>query len=56
MALRILIAFLAAFLVSSVFGKYYIPWLEKKNARQPLKEEVAKIYEEGEAGNEPEVE
>lgn len=46
MDLRILISFFAAFLASSIFGKYYIPWLKKKNANQPLKEEVAKIYED----------
>lgn len=46
MALTMLCSFLIAFLGCAVFGKYYIPWLEKKNARQPLKDEVAKIYAE----------
>ena len=46
MALRIVCALLLAFLVVVVFGKYYIPWLKKKKASQPLKEEVARIYAE----------
>lgn len=46
MVIRILGAFLLALLFSAAFGKYYIPWLEKKNARQPLKDEVAQIYKE----------
>ena len=46
MIIKMLVSFLLAFLFSAVFGKYYIPWLEKKNAMQPLKDEVAKIYKE----------
>ena len=37
-------AALMAFLVSVLFGKRWVAWLEKKNARQPLKDEVARIY------------
>lgn len=46
MIIKMPVSFLLAFLFSAVFGKYYIPWLEKKNAMQPLKDEVAKIYKE----------
>ena len=46
MIIKMLVSFLLAFLFSAVFGKYYIPWLEKKNAMQPLKDEVAKIYKQ----------
>lgn len=46
MMIKMIAAFLIAFLFSAVFGKYYISWLEKKNARQPLKDEVAQIYKE----------
>ena len=44
MILRTLGAFFLALLVSAGFGKIYVPWLKKKNATQPLKDEVAKIY------------
>lgn len=41
------IAGLAAFLFAMMFGKRFIPWLEKKNFRQTVKEEVGKrIYAE----------
>lgn len=46
MIVKILAAFFLTFLFSTVFGKYYIPWLEKRNVRQPLKDEVAKLYKE----------
>lgn len=46
MLMKMLGACLLAFLFSAVFGRKYIPWLEKKNARQPLKDEVAKIYKD----------
>lgn len=46
MGIKMLGAFMAAFLFSSVFGKYYIPWLKKRGATQPLKDEVAQIYKE----------
>ena len=56
MAGECVLAFLLAFLASATFGKYYVPWLEKKNAKQPLKEEVARMYAEkaGEDGKEGE--
>ena len=46
MGIKMLGAFVVAFLFSSVFGKYYIPWLKKRGATQPLKDEVAQIYKE----------
>ncbi|MBO5497085.1 MAG: hypothetical protein J5967_06730 [Oscillospiraceae bacterium] len=46
MVLRMLLALLAAFAVSAGFGKVYVPWLKKKKAAQPLKDEVARIYAE----------
>ena len=54
MILRTLGAFFLALLVSAGFGKIYVPWLKKKNATQPLKEEVAKIYAEKTDGSEEE--
>ena len=46
MVIKMLAAFLLAFLFSAAFGKYYIPWLEKRNSRQTLKDEVAQIYKD----------
>ena len=41
------IAGLAAFLFVMMFGKRFIPWLEKKGFRQTVKEEVeSRIYSE----------
>ncbi len=55
MVLHVIGACLLAFLVSAGFGKIYLPWLEKKRAHQPLKDEVARIYAgkaaDGETGN-----
>ena len=45
---KILLSFLGAFLISTCFGRWFIPWLKKRGASQPLNEEVAKIYEETE--------
>lgn len=45
MAINMLFAFALDFLVSAIFGRFYIPWLKKKNLEQPLKDEVAQIYE-----------
>ena len=39
-------SFLMAFLFSSLFGKRYVSWLEKNGIRQPIKDEVAKIYDQ----------
>ena len=41
-----IISALLAFLVAVAFGKYYIPWLKRRGATQPLKDEVAQIYQE----------
>ena len=47
MVIQYLTAFLAAFLIVFVSGKMFIPWLEKHNAKQPLKDEVKnKVYSE----------
>lgn len=46
MTVYIIVAFLIAFLFSILFGKRHISWLEKKEVRQPLKDEVAKIYDQ----------
>ena len=46
MLARILLACALAFLVSAIFGKFYIPWLKKKKLEQPLKDEVAQMYED----------
>lgn len=46
MAIKMMIAFVLSFLFSIAFGKYFIPWLKKKNFSQPLKDEVAQIYSE----------
>ena len=46
MILKYLGAFLLGLLVSAGFGGFYIPWLKKKKATQPLKKEVAQIYSE----------
>lgn len=47
MMIQILGALLLAFLISTVFGKRFIPWLEKKGIIQPLKKQVEeKVYTE----------
>ena len=46
MVIKMLGAFLTAFLVSAVFGRRFVSWLGKNKAVQPLKDEVAKIYQE----------
>ena len=46
MAIKMLIAFAVAFLVSAGIGKLYIPWLNKHKFSQPIKEEVAQMYAE----------
>ena len=54
MLLQILGAGLIAFLISRLFGKRYIPWLEKNNIIQPIKEEVTKLRSENEENPEQE--
>lgn len=45
MTVYLLVAGVAAFLISFVFGNRLIPWLEMRNIRQSLKNEVEeKIY------------
>ena len=47
MAIQFLIALLIGFIFSLVFGKKFIPWMEKKGFTQPLKEEVKEnVYSE----------
>ena len=38
MTIRMILALVLAFLVSTVFGKYYIPWLRKQKAGQQILE------------------
>ncbi len=38
MTIKLLIAFALAFLISTAFGKYYVPWLKEKKAEQMVKE------------------
>lgn len=38
MTLKLILAFIIAFLVSTAMGKYYIPWLRKMKAGQTIKE------------------
>ncbi len=38
MTIQLICAFVLAFLTATLFGKYYIPWLQKEKARQQIKE------------------
>ena len=38
MTLKLMAAFLIALIISTVFGKYYIPWLRRQKAGQEIKE------------------
>lgn len=40
MTIQLMCAFVLAFLFSTAFGKYYIPWLKRQKAGQKIKEEV----------------
>ena len=40
MTIQMLCAFFIAFLFVTAFGKWYIPWLERQNASQQIKDEV----------------
>ena len=40
MTIKLITAFVLAFLFASAFGKYYIPWLRKQNVSQSIKGEV----------------
>jgi len=46
MKVYMLIALIFAFLFCLYFGMRYVSWLEKKNIKQPLKDEVAQVYEQ----------
>lgn len=46
MVIKMIIAFVLAFLITIGIGKVYIPWLRQKGFSQPLKHEVAQMYEE----------
>lgn len=45
MIIRIIAAFSFAFLVTIITGKPFILWLKEKGVSQPLKVEVARIYD-----------
>lgn len=38
MTIKLITAFVLAFLFATAFGRYYIPWLKKEKARQEIKE------------------
>ena len=44
MTIKLLCSFALAFLFTTAFGKYYIPWLEKEKAEQQIKSEVQQIH------------
>ncbi len=39
MTIKLICAFVLAFLFATAFGKYYIPWLKKEKARQEIKKD-----------------
>lgn len=45
MAVKIMIAFMLSFLISIGFGRFFVPWLKRHSFSQPLKEEIAQMYE-----------
>ena len=40
MVIKLITAFVLAFLFASAFGKYYVPWLRRQKAGQQIKSEV----------------
>ena len=40
MTIKLITAFVLAFLIATAFGKYYIPWLHKQKAGQEIKGQV----------------
>ena len=38
MTMKLIASLIMAFLISTVFGKFYIPWLHKQKAEQAIKE------------------
>ena len=54
MTVYLLTAGTAAFLISFVFGNRLIPWLERNNIRQPLKNVIEeKVYGRTERDTDP---
>ena len=53
MMMKLLLAILVAFVISVAIGKWYVPWLKKHGAKQPIKDEVAAIYAEKETAADP---
>lgn len=53
MGVKLVLAAVLAFGASAAFGKWYVPWLAKHGARQPIKDEVAVIYAEKEKAAAP---
>lgn len=51
MTIYILSAFTFAFLLSFLFGKWFVPWLSERNVTQPLKEAVEKEIYLSDEGN-----
>lgn len=41
MTIKLICSFVLAFVFSSVFGKFYIPWLHRQGAEQAIKDEVS---------------
>jgi len=48
MVIKILAACVIGFFISLGIGKVYIPWLNRHQFSQPIKEQVAEIYAERE--------
>lgn len=44
MTIKLITALVIAFLFSTLFGKFYIPWLKKEKARQEIKEDGPKWH------------
>ena len=48
MTIKLICAFILAFLFATAFGKYYIPWLRRQKASQQIKSEV--VQHQGKSG------
>jgi len=51
MAVILICALLVAFVICIQFGKRFIPWLREKGIIQPIKDEVASIYNARDSGS-----
>lgn len=51
MTVILICALFFAFVICVRFGKRFIPWLKEKDSIQPIKEEVASIYDARENGS-----